>query len=309
MTFPRPVKRWRKAVRQRRQRLVPLVRAVSYGLFHVARRRLRVSAVVVARNDGYFPDYADRIRATVAWNHAHLADEVILVEWNPPADKPLFATTLTREFPFLKAYVVPEGIHRQFAPPASLGMLDYMAKNVGIRRATGDYICASNIDIFFDPDAAFIRFMLAPQFIFRTRRVDFHWDGKPMCRETLCRKAGQLPGPTGWKSNFFHGSGDFTLAHRALWDRARGYDESIPLQRMHADSRGQMQLQACGGIFVLWGYHYHTYHASSSTSVSPSALGGNVDFRSGVPYGNSIDWGLNQARERPLAERAWELTL
>lgn len=306
---PKRSRRMRKALRQWRVRIVPLGRAVVGGALHVGRKRPRVSAVVVARNDGYFPDYEARLRATVMWNHARLADEVILVEWNPPAGAPLFATNLTRDFPFVKAYVVPENIHQQFAPPPHLCMLDYMAKNVGIRRATGDYICGSNIDICFDPCAAFIRFMLAPQFIYRTRRVDFHWDGNPIQAENLCRKAGHLPGPTGWRSNFFHGSGDFTLAHRDLWHRARGYDESIPLQRLHADSRGLMQLQAQGGIIVLWGHHYHTYHASSSTGAGKAIVPGAFNFMESLPYENGAAWGLGQAVEAPLSERVWQLSL
>lgn len=308
MTLARRVKRLRRSFRQWRDRTVPLARAVARGATHIRRPRPRVSAVVVARNDGYFPDYAARIHATVEWNHARLADEVILVEWNPPPDRPLFATGLAAEFPFLKAYVVAPALHQAYAPPPHLVILDYMAKNVGIRRATGDYICASNIDIFFEPRAAFIRFMLDPAFVFRTSRVDFHWDGKPMRPGILRGESPDLPGFDGWRSCFFHGSGDFTLAHRDLWYRARGYDESIPLQRMHADSRGLLQLGACGGKIVLWGCHYHTFHASASTAAGNPTLGGPIEIGAGIPYTNSENWGLGNAVETQLSERVWTLT-
>jgi hypothetical protein len=303
-------KRWirtRRAAVQWRLRAVPVGRAVLRGTLNLGRPQPKVSAVVVARNDGYFRDYAERMRATISWNHKHLADEVVLVEWNPPDGAPLFATRFVREFPFLRAFVVPAHIHRGFAGAAPLGMLDYLAKNVGIRRATGEYVLVTNVDIFIEPRAAFIRYMLNPQFVFRTRRVDFEWDGQLPSRDILWDRCRHRPGPPGWRENMFHGSGDFTLAHRALWQRARGYDESMPLQRMHADSRGLLQLQAHGGVVVLWGYHYHTYHASSSTAIGGPAALNPFDFKANLPYRNPETWGLGLYTETPLAERVWLL--
>jgi len=51
--------------------------------------RPSITAVVVGRNDDYMSDFAHRLRATIAWNTKYLADEVIFIEWNPPADRDL----------------------------------------------------------------------------------------------------------------------------------------------------------------------------------------------------------------------------
>src|SRR5229473_1473492 len=61
-------------------------------------RRPSVTAVVVGRNDDYMPDFAFRLRATIAWNMKYLASEVIFVEWNPPPDRDLLSIDLTKRF-------------------------------------------------------------------------------------------------------------------------------------------------------------------------------------------------------------------
>src|ERR687883_1324633 len=87
--------------------------AADYARLRAARTGTRpgVTAVVVGRNDDYMPDFRQRLEATVRWNHEHLADEVIFVEWNPPPERDLLAKELTRKFPFVRAYVVPPEIH------------------------------------------------------------------------------------------------------------------------------------------------------------------------------------------------------
>src|SRR5881394_2331675 len=76
--------------------------ASNYARLRVQERNghtTKVAAVIVGRNDDYMPDFAQRLHATVAWNIRHLVNEVIFVEWNPPADRPLLASRLTSEFP------------------------------------------------------------------------------------------------------------------------------------------------------------------------------------------------------------------
>src|SRR5712691_9790251 len=60
--------------------------------------RPSVAAVLVGRNDDYMSDFVHRLRATIAWNAKYLVDEVVFVEWNPPADRELLSFELTRRF-------------------------------------------------------------------------------------------------------------------------------------------------------------------------------------------------------------------
>jgi len=69
-------------------------------------RKPSITAVVVGRNDDYMSDFADRLRATIAWNSNYLVQEVVFVEWNPPGDRELLSTDLVKQFDNLRAYVV-----------------------------------------------------------------------------------------------------------------------------------------------------------------------------------------------------------
>jgi hypothetical protein len=67
--------------------------------------RLKVAAVMVGRNDDYMPDFNHRLQATIAWNIQHLIDEVIFIEWNPPAERQLLAHGLTEKFANLRVKI------------------------------------------------------------------------------------------------------------------------------------------------------------------------------------------------------------
>src|SRR5262245_18826130 len=97
--------------------------------------RPKVAAVMVGRNDDYLSDFAERLYATIEWNIRHLITEVLFVEWNPPADRGLLGPELIRRFENVTVYVVPVEIHDRICENAHVKLLEYHAKNVGIRRA------------------------------------------------------------------------------------------------------------------------------------------------------------------------------
>lgn len=82
-----------------------------------------------------------------------LAVELIIVEWNPPADKPLLKDELQQppnDVPVtLRIVVVPNEIHNTYRFSNSLPLYQMIAKNVGIRRAQGEFVLCTNIDILF----------------------------------------------------------------------------------------------------------------------------------------------------------------
>ena len=96
--------------------------------------RPAVAAVLVGRNDDYMPDFRERLVACLEWNTRYLVSEVVFVEWNPPADRDLLAHHLTERFPNLRAYVVSAATHDRICENPAVKLLEYHAKNVGIRR-------------------------------------------------------------------------------------------------------------------------------------------------------------------------------
>ena len=78
--------------------------------------------------------------------------ELILVEWNPPHDRPRLAEAL--RWPVsrrckVRIIEVPSELHRRFDNGQIIPLHQMIAKNVGIRRARGNFVAATNIDVLF----------------------------------------------------------------------------------------------------------------------------------------------------------------
>lgn len=114
--------------------------------------------MVTSRNDNHGGDLTKRMRIFLrGLRHqcrVHgLAAEVIFVEWNPPADRPLLHELLPGPDPddtvSVRYVIVPEEIHQQYKRSDVIPLFQMIAKNVGIRRAEADFILCTNIDLLF----------------------------------------------------------------------------------------------------------------------------------------------------------------
>lgn len=117
-----------------------------------------LSVVVTARNDDHggnplhrtqlflngLLEQADRFR---------LPTELILVEWNPPQDRPRLKEVLswpaTQGYCSVRIVEVPNELHNRLEYSDRLPLYQMIGKNVGIRRARGEFVLATNIDILF----------------------------------------------------------------------------------------------------------------------------------------------------------------
>jgi hypothetical protein len=270
-------------------------------------RRPSVCAVFAGRNDEFVADNEARVRAVVEWNSRVIADEVIFVEWNPLLDRPLLSPQLTRDYPSLRCYVVPRELHERVATNPRMPVMEYHAKNVGIRRAKSEFICATNSDILWDEDVRRLRWLLDERLVFLTRRIELRWDGSPPTQKYLSDPQNRIEYRHGWRQVLDYGCGDFTLAHRELWRRARGYDESLTDKRISCDGRGMAQLLAVGGKPVHMGHHYHLFHGTTSSASGNISHGQVFDYADNLPYHNSEDWGFGDCAEEQIAERVWKL--
>jgi hypothetical protein len=79
--------------------------------------------------------------------------ELLLVEWNPPADRPpLYAALRWPESPAplrIRIIEVPARIHNRYKYSSGLPLFQMIAKNAGIVRARSDFVLSTNIDIIF----------------------------------------------------------------------------------------------------------------------------------------------------------------
>ncbi len=118
-----------------------------------------LSLIVTARNDDHGGNLLGRMQLFIdGWidqcRRFSLASELIIVEWNPPAERPGLADALSWPVETgpvrVRIIQVPNDLHRRFSHSESLPLFQMIAKNAGIRRARGEYLLLSNVDILFN---------------------------------------------------------------------------------------------------------------------------------------------------------------
>jgi len=142
----------------------------------------RISFVVAARNDNYGWNFLHRMQVFInclltLWKRYELNCELIIVEWNPPEGAPQLAEALS--WPEItrgrvRIIEVPAALHRRLPNSDRIAMFEYIAKNVGVRRAKGRYVLCTNADILFSQEL--IKFLasenLSPTCFYRIDRYD-----------------------------------------------------------------------------------------------------------------------------------------
>jgi len=111
-------------------------------------------------------------------NKHNLDSELILVEWNPVPDRPRLyqALSWSEETSRCKVRIitVPPDVHNRFHHSEKVSLFQMIAKNVGIRRARGHFVLATNIDVLFSEEL--FDFLasktLDSQYLYRVDRYD-----------------------------------------------------------------------------------------------------------------------------------------
>src|SRR3989449_2053135 len=145
--------------------------------------RCDLSIVATSRNDDHGGNLLHRMQLFVnglleQCRRHQLDAELILVDWNPPPDKPKLKDALS--YPVkngrcdVRIIEVPSEIHQRFKHSDQLPLFQMIAKNVGIRRARAPFVLATNIDILFSEELmAFLALrQLEDRFMYRLDRYD-----------------------------------------------------------------------------------------------------------------------------------------
>jgi FkbM family methyltransferase len=145
-----------------------------------------LSVVVTTRNDDHGGDPLKRLQLLVQTfdeqcGRFGLDAELIVVEWNPPSDRPRVGELLRVPEPIhcpLRFIEVPPELHHTLKHADVLPLFQMIAKNVGVRRARGRFVLATNIDIVFSNEL--VEFMAAgmlqPRQLYRVDRHDVQAD-------------------------------------------------------------------------------------------------------------------------------------
>lgn len=142
-----------------------------------------LSIVIVGRNDNYGVNFLERLNTFICSldyqvrNYPDLI-ELIVVEWNPLSDRPPLAEVVARTNNLdIRIITVPSEIHNTIGHPSPV--LEFYGKNVGIRRAQGEFVLTTNPDILFSNEliAWLNEKKLRTGCYYRTDRHDFIGDG------------------------------------------------------------------------------------------------------------------------------------
>src|SRR5258705_3723504 len=138
------------------------------------------------RNDDDGGDPLRRLQAFINTFSAQcrqfgLDAEVVVVEWNPPADRPRVSELcrVPADAQLSVRFVeVPPEIHQTFRYAAVLPLFQMIAKNVGIRRARGRFILSTNIDVVLSNELVehVAARMLQSGYLYRVDRHDIESD-------------------------------------------------------------------------------------------------------------------------------------
>lgn len=284
-------------------------------------KNVYLSVVVTSRNDNHDGSLVHRMRLFFSTLYSKLSrcivpTEILIVEWNPPPDRPSIREVL----PVLKKktscsvriVTVPHHVHEEYEHADKIQLFQFIAKNVGIRRAHGSFILATNIDILFsDPILKHVEERkLVENEMLRALRFDVpdmireSWDRKKIlewCKAHTLR--GYFPAGIASKRGFMermfeyvrqtkpipnlftNACGDFTLLSRNYWHAVRGYPE-LPLHGVKIDGLLCFSAHFAGAKEHILPYDACVYHIDHENSWS-SEKGKDLQARlteKGIPF-------------------------
>lgn len=290
-----------------------------------------ISIVLTGRNDGYGGDFIARFHRTLSFNHRQLAarqiaHEILFVEWAPPRNAP-YLFDLTRsairdvDWDVVSWYIVDPRYHAALSLNPRLEYLEFLAKNVAVRRARGRFVLTSNCDVYFGRHVLEVVRAdgLQPGIVYRAPRFDikFAADYSSLDWDVL-EDPRNLDGlPQQLKPPFMGGgTGDFVLLDRPSFHEIRGFNEVYRAARFGIDHNVLVKALSSGlSIADIGGPVYHINHVGSYRLTADAYAGkeaeapwGDSRWHSrGVVYSNPHTWGLSEAPMRPSGERCWHL--
>lgn len=290
-----------------------------------------LSIVLTGRNDGYGSDFVGRFLRTLRFNHAQLTAhgvdyEFVFVEWAPPADTPRLLDLVFDAVPDLRPaqcawYVVDGTYQRALSLNPHLAYLEFIAKNVGVRRARGTYVLTTNCDVFLGRRVieAMATRSLEPRVLYRAVRHDLKlgaaydalsWDVLEDERNLDGRVKPLKPPFMG------RGTGDFILLDRDTYHALRGFNEVYRVARFGIDFNFLVKAY-CERVSIrdIGGPVYHVNHVGSFRLNARMYAGRESEAhygRSGWPsrtitYANPLTWGLAASPIHEIGPNAWLL--
>ena len=213
---------------------------------------IKTSAVIVSRNDNY-GGYLNERASYCIQSSIDTYDEVIYVDWNSPTHSLLYDIQDNIKFRGnLKHIVIPPSVVpslTNYDPDAAV-CCEVLGRNIGIKRATGDYIVSTNIDIIapkrdelekiiptLEPETFYTfsrRNTNIPE-IFNFHQSKFDYQEYSQLRDFLISENKEPLSAINDPYSLINCCGDYQIAPRHIWDTIKGFEEEL-MYPMFADS-------------------------------------------------------------------------
>ncbi len=210
--------------------------------------------------------------------------ELVFVEWRPVRGRRLLADLLRQHVPQvasrLTTYEVDERYHDAFSQNQRLQFHEFIAKNVGIRRAAGSYVLATNTDIYLSRSVVHLiaRQTLRPMVLYRATRVDLKQglDTTNLDEDVLGDPRNHTVVNHLTPPFFTNASGDFLLLDRFSFHALRGFNEVFRVAKMLIDANFCYQATEQGLLLLDTGMQrlpLRRRHVSGAASRLPGSPG------------------------------------
>lgn len=282
---------------------------------------MKLTAICCGRNDDYGGHLVER--ATYAFNSMlKTFDEVIYVDWNTDEGKKVLTDELVlKNREKLTVYeVTPSMVKDIMGDEPAQSMCEVMARNIAIRRATGDVIVSTNIDIIVPPreQMDILVSKMKPNQFYTVARHDVHLHDLQKVFGDDVDIQDKLPVVFGvnavsakYLSPYLNATkellekyeekehhvlasvicacGDFQVAHKNVWFDVRGFEE-FQKRRSYNDTTIQYKVIMAGNEVVGTNFPpvYHIDHKRDH-STSPSIVNDKNDMPRTTR--NDENWG------------------
>jgi hypothetical protein len=279
---------------------------------------MKISAVIVSRNDNYGGNLVER--ATYCFNSAiDTYDEVIYVDWNSPEHSLFYDTkdNLNLKGNFKHIVISPEiaSILTNHDSNAQK-CCEVLGRNIGLRRATGDWLLSTNIDIIHPKrdELENILNSIDPKTLYTIGRRHIDWDmiksyhnGEILFDQWKELREHHVNNSSGsfHLADLVQGDpysliaccGDYQIATKEIWNSIRGFEEEL-IYSLYTDTNIQKKAIEHGfNIKAL--YEPALFHIDHGKGGGGFLTGTNKvsnDFYRSIAYQkhteNSESWGF-----------------
>lgn len=271
--------------------------------------REKISVVIIGKNDNYGGDLIHRL--THCLNVLTQSfEEIIYVDWKSNG-KPLIEEVIENivRRDKIKSYIVTEqDIENNNPEYINYSIVEVIARNIGIRRSTNEWILVTNVDVLIEE---FELSEFNKHTLYTSARIDIPQEVHIKYNDSMellnfikenknkfkMQPDAVIDGKSVWDSgdvwSLVVGCGDFQFAHKDVWYGIRGFEESFG-GRCYADSnlmkKGSLYFDIKKAKVTL----YHLNHGTNKNSLPNEILPMNdrlVCVNNFTETSNSENWG------------------